>query len=136
MTAADDSAAAPGPDRRTAAATTQRGGRCRWPARLAAVLLGAACVAWSAAPLGHGGWPAVALTVAIIAVTAGGLRLALADVPEPEDAYLLSGYQRAWLNFLALLRTLAWEEIAVAAVLWLEEQPRPAPGPPPRSAPA
>ena len=58
--------------------------------RLAAVLLGAACVAWSAAPLGHGGWPTVALTVAIIAVTAGGLRLALADVPEPEDAYFLS----------------------------------------------
>ena len=59
--------------------------------RLAAVLLGAACVAWSAAPLGRGGWPTVALIVAIVAVTAGGLRLALADVPEPGDAYLLSG---------------------------------------------
>ena len=55
-------------------------------------------------------------------MTAGGLRLALADVPEPEDAYFLSGYQRAWLNFLALLRTVAWEEIAVLAVLWLEVQ--------------
>ena len=81
-----------------------------------------ACVAWSAAPLGHGGWPAVALTVAIVAVTAGGLRLALADVPEPDDVYLLSGLMRGWLNFLALLRTLAWEEIAVAAVLWLQVQ--------------
>ena len=90
--------------------------------RLAALLLGVACVAWSAAPLEHGGWPTVALTVAIIAVTAGGLRLALADVPEPDDVYLLSGPMRAWLNFLALLRTLAWEEIAVAAVLWLEVQ--------------
>ena len=90
--------------------------------RLAALLLGAACVAWSAAPLGHGGWPTVALVVAIIAVTAGGLRLALADVPEPDDAYLEPGYVRAWLNFLALLRTLSWEEIAVAAVLWLEVQ--------------
>ena len=90
--------------------------------RLAALLLGAACVAWSAAPLGHGGWPTVALLVAIIAVTAGGLRLALADVPEPDDSYLEPGYVRAWLNFLALLRTLAWEEIAVAAVLWLEVQ--------------
>ena len=90
--------------------------------RLAALLLGVACVAWSAAPLGHGGWPAVALTVAIIAVTAGGLRLALADVPEPDDLYLLSGLMLSWLNFLALLRTLAWEEIAVAAVLWLEVQ--------------
>ena len=90
--------------------------------RLAALLLGVACVAWSAAPLEPGGWPTVALVIAIIAVTAGGLRLALADVPEPEDAYLLSGPMRAWLNFLALLRTLAWEEIAVAAVLWLEVQ--------------
>jgi hypothetical protein len=90
--------------------------------RLAALLLGAACVAWSAAPLRNGGWPTVALTVAIVAVTAGGLRLALADVPEPDEVYLLSGWMRAWLNFLALLRTLAWEEIAVAAVLWLEVQ--------------
>ena len=88
--------------------------------RLAAVLLGAACVAWAAAPLPRGGWPATALTVAVIAVTAGGLRLALADVPESEDLYLLSGYQRAWANFLVLLRTLAWEEIAVVAVIWLE----------------
>ena len=90
--------------------------------RLAALLLGAACVAWSAAPLGHGGWPTVALLVAIIAVTAGGLRLALADVPEPDDPFLEPGYVRAWLNFLAVLRTVAWEEIAVAAVLWLEVQ--------------
>ncbi len=90
--------------------------------RLAALLLGAACVAWSAAPLGHGRWPTIALVVAIIAVTAGGLRLALADVPELDDAYLEPGYVHAWLNFLAMLRTLAWEEIAVAAVLWLEVQ--------------
>ncbi len=90
--------------------------------RLAALLLGAACVAWSAAPLGHGGWPTAALVVAIIAVTAGGLRLALADVPEPDDAFLQPGYLRAWLNFLFLLRTVPWEEIAVVAVLWLEVQ--------------
>jgi hypothetical protein len=120
MTAADDAAAEPAA--RTPAAT-QRGGLLSLAGpRLAAVLLGAACVAWSAAPLGRGGWPTVALIAAIVAVTAGGLRLALADVPEPEDAYLLSGYLRAWLNFLVLLRTLAWEEIAVAAVLWLEVQ--------------
>ena len=81
-----------------------------------------ACVAWSAAPLRNGGWPGVALTVAIVAVTAGGLRLALADVPEPDEVYLLSAWMRGWLNFLAVLRTLAWEEIAVAAVLWLEVQ--------------
>ena len=86
------------------------------------MLLGAACVAWSAAPLGPGGWPAVALIVASVAVIAGGLRLALADVPEPVDAFLLSGPMRAWLNFLLLLRAFAWEEIAVAACLWLEVQ--------------
>jgi hypothetical protein len=120
MTAADDATAEPAA---RAPAATQRGGLLSLAGpRLAAVLLGAACVAWSAAPLGRGGWPTVALIAAIVAVTAGGLRLALADVPEPEDAYLLSGYQRAWLNFLVLLRTLAWEEIAVAAVLWLEVQ--------------
>jgi len=122
MTAIDDATAAAEPTRDTAAAT-QRGGLLSLAGpRLAAVLLGAACVAWAAAPLGHGGWPALALTVAIVAVTAGGLRLALADVPEPDDLYLLSGSMRSWLNFLALLRILAWEEIAVAAVLWLEVQ--------------
>ena len=90
--------------------------------RLAAMLLGAACVAWSATPLGHGGWATIALAAAIIAVTAGGLRLAQADVPQPDDAFLEPGYVRVWLTFLAVLRTLAWEEIAVVAILWLEVQ--------------
>ncbi len=122
MTAADD------PTRSTAAASITGGadavarpGPLSWAGpRLAAVLLGAACVAWSAAPTRPGGWPAIALTIAIIAVTAGGLRLALAEVPEAEDAYLLSGYERTWRNFLALLRTVPWEELAVLAVIWLE----------------
>ena len=123
MISAEDRAAGPaGPAGRTQAATRRGGLLSLAGPRLAAALLGAACVAWSAAPLGHGGWPTVALTVAIVAVTAGGLRLALADVPEPDELYLLSGLMRSWLNFLALLRTLAWEEIAVAAVLWLEVQ--------------
>ena len=114
-------AASAGPTRRVAA--TQRPGLLSAAGpRVAALLLGVACVAWSASPVRPGGWAAVALTVAIIAVTAGGLRLALADVPEPDDAYLFSGYLRAWLNFLALLRTFAWEETAVVAVLWLEVQ--------------
>jgi hypothetical protein len=103
------------------AAVTQRPGLLSAAApRLAALILGAASVAWSAAPLGHGGWPTCALIVAIVAVTAGGLRLALADVPEPTDAYLEPGHIRAWLNFLTLLRTVAWEELAVVAILWLE----------------
>jgi hypothetical protein len=113
---------APARPTRPAAATQRPGIMAAAGPRLAALLLGAACVAWSAAPLRPGGWPATVLVVAIIAVTAGGLRLALADVPEPDDSYLEPGYVRAWLSFLALLRTVAWEEIAVAAVLWLEVQ--------------
>jgi hypothetical protein len=90
--------------------------------RLAALLLGAACVAWAATPLGHGGLGQTALAVSIVAVAAAALRLALADIPQPEDYFLLPSYLRAWLVFLGLLRTLAWEETAVAGILWLEVQ--------------
>jgi phosphatidylserine synthase len=90
--------------------------------RLAAVLLGAACVAWTAVPPRHTGLAAVALVVSIIAVVAGALRLALADVPQPEDGFFPSAPVRTWLTFLAVLRGLPWEEIAVVALLWLEVQ--------------
>ena len=90
--------------------------------RLAALLLGAACIAWTATPVLPDGLAKTALTVAIVAVTAGALRLATADIPQPEDAYFLPGYLQAWLTFLALLRTLAWEETAAVAILWLEIQ--------------
>ena len=90
--------------------------------RLAAVLLGAACVAWTAVPPKHTGLAALALVVSIIAVVAGALRLALADVPQPEDGFFPSAPVRAWLTFLAVLRGLPWEEIAVVALLWLEVQ--------------
>ena len=90
--------------------------------RLAAMLLGAACVAWTATPLLHTGLAQLAATVAIVAVVAAALRLAFADVPQPEDQYFLPGYLRAWLTFLQLLRTPAWEETAVVALLWLEIQ--------------
>lgn len=89
---------------------------------LAALLLGIACVAWSAAPFGHGGLARMALAVSIVAVTAGALRLALAGIPQPENVIMLPGYLRAWLLFRALLRGLAWEETAVVGVLWLEVQ--------------
>jgi hypothetical protein len=119
---------APSPSPPPPAAVTPRGGLVSAAGpRLAALLLGAACVAWAAAPLERAAWPTVALIVAIVAVTAGGLRLALADVPEPDDSFLEPTYVRVWLNFLAVLRGLPWEEIAVAAVLWLEivHSPRP-----------
>jgi len=90
--------------------------------RLAAVLLGAACVAWTATPPRHTGLAALALVVSIIAVVAGALRLALADVPQPEEGFFPTAPVRAWLTFLAVLRGLPWEEIAVVALLWLEVQ--------------
>ena len=96
MTAPTGPAAA-GPARAVAAAAGPR---------LAAILLGAACVAWTAIPLLHGGWPGVALAVSIVAVTAGALRLALADLPQPENDFLLPAPMRAWLTFLAVLRAL------------------------------
>jgi hypothetical protein len=90
--------------------------------RLAAAALGAACVAWTAVPPRHTGLADLALVVSIIAVTAGALRLALADVPQPPGEFFATPATRAWLMFLAVLRGLPWEEIAVAALLWLEVQ--------------
>jgi hypothetical protein len=90
--------------------------------RLAAMLLGAACVAWTATPLVHKGLAQLALVVAIVAVVAGALRLALSDIPTPEDQYFLPGWIQTWVLILGLLRTVAWEETAVVAILWLEIQ--------------
>jgi hypothetical protein len=88
--------------------------------RAAAVLLGAGCVAWAATPPVHRGDAALALTLAIAGVAAGGLRLALTAVPVPEDSFLLPAPVRAWLRFLEVLRLVPWEEGALLAVLWLE----------------
>ena len=90
--------------------------------RLAAILLGAACVAWTATPFLPSGWARVALIASVVAVTAGALRLAMSDIPQPEDGYFLPAPVRAWLAFGALLRSLPWEEIALVALLWLEVQ--------------
>jgi hypothetical protein len=90
--------------------------------RLAALLLGAASIAWTATPLLHTGLAQTALVVAIIAVAAGALRLAFADIPIPEERFYLSGWLQTWLTFLSVLRTVPWEETAVVAVLWLEIQ--------------
>jgi hypothetical protein len=89
-------------------------------ARLAAVLLGAACVAWAAVPLLARGQAGLALALAILGVAAGALRLALSAVPVPEESYLLPTPLRLWLRFLETLRLLPWEEGAVIGVVWLE----------------
>jgi hypothetical protein len=90
--------------------------------RLTAILLGAACVAWTATPFLRSGWAKFALVVSVIAVTAGALRLALSDIPQPENDAFLSAPLRAWLAFHGLLRALPWEEIALVTLLWLEVQ--------------
>ena len=88
--------------------------------RIGAALLGAGCVAWSAAPLVSGGWAGLALFVAIFCVAAGALRLALIAVPVPADSFLLPGPLRAFLRVLEVLRQVPWEEGAVVAIVWLE----------------
>jgi hypothetical protein len=91
--------------------------------RLAALLLGAACIAWAATPVLPAGLAKTALIVGLVAVTAGALRLATADIPQPAaDAFYLPGYLQAWLTFLSVLRTYPWEETAAVALLWLEVQ--------------
>lgn len=88
--------------------------------RIAALLLGVACVAWAATPIAHSGWASATFTISIIAVAAGSLRLALTDVPEPEDRYFMTAPARLWLWFLMVLRLPPWEEIAVVTLIWLE----------------
>lgn len=90
--------------------------------RIAAILLGVACVAWTVTPVRHTGLADLAFGVSIGSVAAGALRLALSDVPQPEDEPFLSAPVRAWLGFLGLLRLLPWEEMALVALLWLEVQ--------------
>lgn len=120
---AQGSAPAPEPARPAAGAASAMAAP-----RLAAILLGAACVAWTATPLLHSGLAEFTLTVAIAAVTMGALRLALSEVPLPEDNYFLPAPVRASLQFLAVLRLLPWEEVAVAVLLWLEVQHPARPG--------
>jgi hypothetical protein len=120
--AGPDGAAPEGAARRARPAHPRAGAASAAGTRLAAMLLGAACVAWTATPLLHTGLAQLALIIAIVAVVAGALRLAFADVPQPEDQFFVPGYLRAWLTFLQLLRTPAWEETAVVALLWLEVQ--------------
>ena len=84
------------------------------------MLLGVACVAWSAVPVLGTGWARLALVIAAASIVFSALRLALLDVPEPEEAYFLSTSGRAWRVFLTVVRRPSWEEIGCACVLWLE----------------
>jgi hypothetical protein len=88
--------------------------------RVAATLLGVACVAWSAVPVLGTGWPWLALVIAAASVAFSALRLAILDVPEPEEAYFVGAPSQAWRVFLAVVRRPSWEEIGCACVLWLE----------------
>jgi hypothetical protein len=115
-------APAPRESQRARAAHPRAGIASAAGSRLAALLLGAACLAWTATPLLSAGWARTALVVAIAAVAAAGLRLAFIDIPLPEDQYFVPGPVRAWLTFQSVLRTVPWEEVAVVAVLWLEIQ--------------
>jgi hypothetical protein len=88
--------------------------------RAAAVLLGAGCLIWAALPAVHRGYATFVLVLAIAAVAAGGLRLALAAVPVPDETYWPSPGVRAWRAFLDVMRQVPWEEGAVIGIAWLE----------------
>jgi hypothetical protein len=88
--------------------------------RAAAVLLGAGCLIWAALPALHRGYATFVLVLAIAGVAAGGLRLALATVPVPDETYWPSPGVRAWRAFLDVMRQVPWEEGAVIGIAWLE----------------
>ena len=88
--------------------------------RAAAILLGVGCVVWATAPPVHKGPVNLTLFLAIGGVAGGALRLFLAGVPVPGDAFLLPAPAQAWLRFLEILRRVPWEEGAVIGLVWLE----------------
>lgn len=110
----------PGRLRPVAGAATMRAVAGAVGMRAAAVLLGAGCLIWAALPAVHRGYATFVLDVAIAAVAAGGLRLALATVPVPDETYWPSPGVRAWRAFLDVMRQVPWEEGAVIGIAWLE----------------
>ena len=113
-------ATGPGRLRPVAGTATMRAVAAALPMRAAAVLLGAGCLVWAALPAVPRGWAGFALTLAIAGVAAGGLRLALAAVPVPDESYWPSPGVRAWRAFLDMMRQVPWEEGAVIGIAWLE----------------
>ena len=110
----------PGRLRPVAGAATMRAVAGAVGMRAAAVLLGAGCLIWAALPAVHRGYATFVLVVAIAGVAAGGLRLALAAVPVPDETYWPSPGVRAWRAFLDMMRQVPWEEGAVIGIAWLE----------------
>jgi hypothetical protein len=62
----------------------------------------------------------LAIVVAAASAACSALRLAMLDVPEPEEMYFPSLPGQAWRAFVALVRLPPWEETGCASVLWLE----------------
>ena len=84
-------------------------------------LLGAACVAWAAAPAGPAGRAAPALTVLAACGVAGGLaQLATAALVPPGAAAYPGPLARVGLRGLDSLRRLPWAEGVVLGTLVLE----------------
>ena len=88
--------------------------------RAAAGLLGAGCIAWSAAPHVKERLATLALILAIVGVAGSTLRLLLARVPVPEDTFGMAAPLHAGFWLLEALRWVPWEEGAVIAIVWLE----------------
>jgi hypothetical protein len=88
--------------------------------RLAAALLGVACVVWAAVPWRGTGLAATVMVVASFCVVMSSLRLLIGWLPRPEHEFLVSTPMRAWIWFHDAMRTPPWEEIAVIGIVWLE----------------
>jgi hypothetical protein len=88
--------------------------------RLAAALLGVACVVWTAVPWRGTGLAATVMVVASFCVVMSSLRLLIGWLPRPEHEFLASAPMRAWLWFHDAMRTPPWEELAVVGIVWLE----------------
>jgi phosphatidylserine synthase len=87
----------------------------------AVALLGAACVLWSAVPLGRTGAPGVLLVVAAtICVLAGVVRLARKDVPQEGPGIFPGVLAGLAEGANAVLAGVAWETGAAVAVVVLE----------------
>jgi hypothetical protein len=105
------------PGQRGAAAQRQRSGAAQHA--IAAGLLGAACVAWSAVPLAGTGGIGTALTAAAAACAVmATVRLLLGEPAEHAD--YLDPVARAGRALADLARAVSWAEGAVVAVLVLE----------------